>query len=102
MEFTLEGEREKAILVGMETTAANPEETAYSLEELARLADTAGADVLLQVTQRRGRPDAATFLGRGKAEELAESWLSLTVNFLPHRHATWKTLQVYESLTEPS
>ena len=45
MEFTLEGEREKAILVGMETTAANPEETAYSLEELARLADTAGADV---------------------------------------------------------
>jgi GTP-binding protein HflX len=73
LEFTLEGEREKAILVGMETTAANPEETAYSLEELARLADTAGADVLLQVTQRRGRPDAATFLGRGKVEELAES-----------------------------
>lgn len=68
---TLEGSREQAILVGMESPEVTPEETACSLEELARLADTAGADVLLQLTQRRGSPDAATFLGRGKAEELA-------------------------------
>jgi len=41
------------------------------LEELAQLADTAGAEVLAQVVQKRPRPDAATFLGRGKVEELA-------------------------------
>jgi GTP-binding protein HflX len=61
----------------MESPEVNPEETAYSLEELGRLADTAGADVLLELTQRRGRPDAATFLGRGKAEELADCCRSL-------------------------
>ena len=77
MEHTLEGSREQAILVGMESPEVTPEETASSLEELARLADTAGADVLLQLTQRRGRPDAATFLGRGKAEELASFCRSL-------------------------
>ena len=77
MEHTLEGRREQAILVGMESPEVNPEETAYSLEELGRLADTAGADVLLELTQRRGRPDAATFLGRGKAEELADCCRSL-------------------------
>jgi len=77
LEHTLEGRREQAILVGMESPEVNPEETAYSLEELGRLADTAGADVLLELTQRRGRPDAATFLGRGKAEELADCCRSL-------------------------
>ena len=53
MEHTLEGSREQAILVGMESPEVTPEETASSLEELARLADTAGADVLPQLTQRR-------------------------------------------------
>lgn len=63
---------EKAILVGVESPGDDPEQTAYSLEELARLAETAGAEVLDQLTQKRLRPDAATFLGRGKAEEVAE------------------------------
>ncbi len=63
--------QEKAILVGIELAGDDPAQTAYSLEELARLADTAGADVRLQVFQKRNKPDAVTFLGRGKAEELA-------------------------------
>jgi len=48
------------------------------LDELAFLVDTAGADVVGRVTQRREHPDPATFVGRGKARELAE--LSLTVD----------------------
>ena len=36
------------------------------------LVDTAGADVVARVMQRRDRPDPATFVGRGKADELAE------------------------------
>jgi len=42
------------------------------LDELALLVDTAGADVVAQVVQRRDRPDPATFVGWGKAEELHE------------------------------
>ncbi len=42
-----------------------------SLEELAELARTAGADVLLRIIQTRTAPEAATLIGRGKVEELA-------------------------------
>jgi hypothetical protein len=38
---------------------------------LAQLVDSAGADVVARVVQRRDAPDAATFVGRGKAEEIA-------------------------------
>src|SRR6266516_5628811 len=43
-----------------------------SLEELRRLAETAGAELLEGMLQRRPRPDAGTFVGKGKARELAE------------------------------
>jgi GTPase len=43
-----------------------------SLRELSRLAETAGSQVLDALVQRRGRPDAATYVGAGKARELAE------------------------------
>jgi len=43
---------------------------ARSLEELARLADTAGAEVVGDVIQRRGTIHPATFIGRGKLDEL--------------------------------
>ena len=41
-----------------------------SLEELARLADTAGLQVVDQVSQRLDRPDSATYIGSGKVEEV--------------------------------
>jgi GTPase len=47
----------------------NPEDSLLELEELAR---TAGANVVAQLTQRLDRPDPATFLGKGKVEELRE------------------------------
>ncbi len=43
------------------------------LAELAFLADTAGADVLQSIIQEKKQPDPATCIGRGKAEELAET-----------------------------
>ena len=43
-----------------------------SLEELAELARTAGAAVVGQVLQKLDRPDPATFIGKGKVEELVE------------------------------
>ncbi|KGN34660.1 ATP-binding protein [Knoellia sinensis KCTC 19936] len=47
-----------------------------SLRELAALAETAGAEVLEGVIQRRQKPDTATYLGKGKAEELRDIVIS--------------------------
>jgi GTPase len=47
------------------------------LDELALLVDTAGATVVDRVVQRRDRPDPATFVGQGKAEELHELSVAL-------------------------
>ncbi|KMS82278.1 GTPase HflX [Prauserella rugosa] len=60
---------ERVVLVGVwtEGTAAQSE---ASLEELARLAETAGSTVLEGVVQRRNRPDPATYVGSGKVREL--------------------------------
>ncbi|MCT1656336.1 GTPase HflX [Brevibacterium luteolum] len=62
---------EKVVLAGIWTrgTAAEAEE---SLRELASLAETAGSTVLDGVLQRRDHPDPGTYLGRGKAQELAD------------------------------
>jgi len=54
---------ERAVLVGMESDE--------SLAELARLADTAGIQVIGQMIQRREKPEVATYIGSGKAEELS-------------------------------
>jgi GTPase len=62
---------ERVVLLGVWTdgTLATAEN---SLRELSRLAETAGSQVLDALVQRRGRPDAATYVGAGKARELAE------------------------------
>lgn len=62
---------EKVVLIGIwgENTLQDAEN---SLRELAALAETAGAEVLDGLLQRRHHPDPATFLGKGKAIELQE------------------------------
>jgi len=66
------GRRETVVLVGV-SAGSTPEAEAWaSLDELAALADTAGADTAERVLQRRDEPDPATFVGRGKAHELRE------------------------------
>jgi len=62
--------RERIILVGVVHPGHSEDEVSASLDELAQLVDTAGADVLARVIQRRDRPDPATYIGSGKAEEL--------------------------------
>jgi GTP-binding protein HflX len=62
---------ERVVLMGVWTdgTLATAEN---SLRELSRLAETAGSEVLDALVQRRGRPDASTYVGAGKARELAD------------------------------
>ncbi|WP_026460844.1 GTPase HflX [Schaalia suimastitidis] len=62
---------EKVVLVGLRTVETQ-EEAENSLRELAALAETAGSEVLDAMIQRRVTPDPATYLGKGKAKELAE------------------------------
>ncbi|WP_280332486.1 GTPase HflX [Nocardia wallacei] len=60
---------ERVVLVGVwtEGTAAQAD---ASMSELAALAETAGSEVLEALIQRRDKPDPATYIGSGKAEEL--------------------------------
>jgi GTP-binding protein HflX len=62
---------ERVVLAGV-WTEGTVEDAENSIRELAALAETAGSTVLAGVIQRRQRPDAATFLGSGKAEELRD------------------------------
>ena len=62
--------RERIVLVGVVFPWTSLDTVETDLDELALLVDTAGADVAARVVQRRDRPDPATFVGRGKAEEL--------------------------------
>ena len=62
---------ERVVLAGL-YTSGNADEAEVSLRELAALAETAGSQVLDGILQRRAHPDPATFLGKGKAAELAE------------------------------
>ena len=82
MEYNPESGCEKAILVGVESPGGDPGQAGYSLEELVRLTDTAGAVVLQQMTQRRDKPHAATFLGKGKVEDLAALCKELTADLV--------------------
>ena len=61
---------ERVVLMGVwaDGTLATAE---HSLRELSLLAETAGSEVLDGLIQRRGRPDAASYVGSGKAAELA-------------------------------
>ncbi|MPY94147.1 MAG: GTPase HflX [Acidimicrobiia bacterium] len=62
--------RERIVLVGVSMPPASAEDTEASLEELALLVDTAGADAVASLVQRRQSPDPATYVGRGKVDEI--------------------------------
>jgi len=64
--------REKIVLVGVTIPPETVEDTERSVDELALLVDTAGADEVGRIFQRRQAPDPPTYVGKGKAEELRE------------------------------
>lgn len=62
-------QKERAVLAGVNTGAFDAE---ASIDELAELADTAGAEVLAKFIQNRESPDNATYLGEGKLREIRD------------------------------
>src|SRR5699024_8949835 len=71
---------QRALLVGTGYGLRTAEEAEASLDELARLADTAGADPVAIELQRRDTPDPALYVGKGKAEELRQLAEALDVD----------------------
>ncbi|MBI5464287.1 MAG: GTPase HflX, partial [Ignavibacteriales bacterium] len=64
--------KERCIIVGVSTRAWTRAQAEESLDELDLLADTAGATVAARMFQDRDRFDAATYIGKGKVEELKQ------------------------------
>lgn len=71
------GRRERIVLVGVIFDGHDELETEESLDELARLVNTAGADEAGRMTQRRDAPDSTFYIGKGKAQELKELCLAV-------------------------
>ena len=69
--------RERIVLVGVTLPPARLDDTESSLDELSLLVGTAGAEEAGRIVSRRDRPDPATFLGKGKVEELHELCLEV-------------------------
>ncbi|MCL2103513.1 MAG: GTPase HflX [Kiritimatiellaeota bacterium] len=61
---------ERAVLAQLVTARHDPSESADSLLELGRLADTAGFEIAGQITQNREKPDGGTMFGSGKVVDL--------------------------------
>ena len=74
--------RQRALLVGTGIGTRDAEAAQASLDELALLVDTAGADPVELVLQRRDAPDPATYIGSGKAKELQELAETLDVDLV--------------------
>src|SRR2546422_6838149 len=72
--------QERAALVGLIAGRARRLEAERSLDELAGLADAAGAQVVLRVLQERPKPDPSTYLGSGKVAALSASCAETNVD----------------------
>jgi GTP-binding protein HflX len=71
---------ERAALVGVVRGSARRIDAEHSMEELAGLADAAGASVVLRMLQDRPRPDPATFIGSGKVSSLKATCAEMDVD----------------------
>lgn len=67
------GDSERAVLVGVAHKHQTEAQTLEYLNELAFLAETAGAETVKTIYQKLPHPDRATFVGKGKLEEIAEA-----------------------------
>ena len=85
---------EKYILVAV---ATGDEEAAWdSLDELSELLDTAGGITIFQVVQNLARPDKATYIGKGKAEELRDATPG---SFIPQQFEDPANPAIHEATT---
>lgn len=75
-------DRDRVLLVGVMTNNLSPQEFQTTLNELARLVDTAGGEVLQAISQKRPRLHPQTVVGEGKVQEIALTAQSLGANLI--------------------
>jgi GTP-binding protein HflX len=73
---------ERALLVGLALSDRERWEKNESLDELAQLAATAGAEVVEKILQTRRRPDPAYLIGKGKVQALARAAAEISIDLL--------------------
>lgn len=78
----LDVERQRALLIGVARSKKEEPEAEKSLSELELLTDTAGSETVEAVLVRRGRPDAATYIGSGKLSELVSVGRALDIDLV--------------------
>ncbi|MBD1932969.1 GTPase HflX [Funiculus sociatus] len=78
----VDSDRDRVLLVGLMTQDMTPLQFQDGLEELARLVDTAGGQVLETMQQKRPRPHPQTVVGEGKVQEIALTAQTLGVNLI--------------------
>ena len=92
-EFVIsEAKVEIAVLVGLITQTQDERKTNEYLDELAFLAETAGAEVVKRFTQKLPTANSVTYVGKGKLMNKNVKWelLSLIMNFLRNRYVILK------------
>ncbi|MEB3292918.1 MAG: GTPase HflX [Synechococcales bacterium] len=67
----VEGSGDRALIVGLQTDALSRQRFQDTLDELGRLVETAGGEVLQTLRQKRSRPHPQTVVGEGKVQEIA-------------------------------
>ncbi|WP_275974286.1 GTPase HflX [Argonema galeatum] len=78
----VDSDRDRVLLVGLMTERMTAQQFRNSLEELARLVDTAGGEVLQTVQQKRSRLHPQTVVGEGKVQEIALTAQTLGANLI--------------------
>ena len=78
----VDADHDRVLLVGVMTAQTTPQQFQDTLEELSRLVDTAGGEVLQTVQQKRSRTHPQTVVGEGKVQEIALTAQTLGANLI--------------------
>jgi GTP-binding protein HflX len=78
----VDADHDRVLLVGVMTDNTTPQQFKDTLEELARLVETAGGQVLQTLRQKRSRTHPQTVIGEGKVQEIALTAQTLGVNLI--------------------
>lgn len=78
----VDSDRDRVLVVGIQTQGVSAEEFEYGLAEVGRLVDTAGGVVLETVRQKRSQPHPQTVVGEGKVEEIALAAQTVGANLI--------------------
>ena len=78
----VDGDQDRVLLVGVMTENTTTQQFQDTLEELARLVETAGGEVLHTMRQKRSRPHPQTVVGEGKVQEIALTAQTLGANLI--------------------